>query len=212
MFLITIILFLVFVLNLILYWVIFLKVKSKEKKLVTFFYKIFPVIWTISIIPIPIINSSFLILLFPNNLSYFGYQWIYFALFGIVFIILGINFAKRARNLYKVKSLDETDSKLITYGIYKLIRHPIYSAWSIIFLGAAILSDSLICLIFSFIFLIVMEFHAIIEEKLILIPKYGDAYNNYKKKTPYRIIPTPFNLILIIIIVLIIYVGFLNLN
>ncbi|MFW9828585.1 MAG: methyltransferase family protein [Candidatus Thorarchaeota archaeon] len=212
MLLITIILFLVFVLNFILYWVIFLKVKSKDKRLIKFFYKIFPVIWTITIIPIPIINSSFLILILPNNQSYFGYQWIYFALFGVLFVILGINFAKRAIKLHKVKSLDKSDSKLITYGIYRLIRHPIYSAWSIIFLGAAILSDSLICLIFSYIFLFVMEFHAIIEEKLILIPKYGDAYENYKKKTPYRIIPTPFNLILIIITVLIVYVGFLNVN
>ena len=108
--------------------------------------------------------------------------------------------------------MKESDSKRITYGIYKLIRHPIYSAWSIIFLGAAILSDSLLCLILSFIFLIIMEFHAIIEEKLILIPKYGDTYDNYKKKTPYRIIPTPFKLILIIITVLIVYVSFLNVN
>ncbi len=51
-----------------------------------------------------------------------------------------------------------------------------------------------------------------IEEKLILIPKYGKIYENYIKKTPNRIIPTPLNLLLIIITVIIVYVGFLNFN
>ncbi|MFX1389182.1 MAG: methyltransferase family protein, partial [Promethearchaeota archaeon] len=155
---------------------------------------------------------SFLILIFPQNLSYFEYLWIYFALFGIVFVILGINFAKRASKLYKVKSLDESDFTLITSGIFRLIRHPVYSAWGIIFLGAAILSDSLISLISAVIILLTLEFHAIIEEKFILIPKYGESYQNYKKKTPHRICPSPFNLLLLIIMILIVYVGFLNAN
>ena len=212
MLVITIILLTIFILNIIVYWVLFLKVKNKEKNLVRLFYKIFPVVWSLSLIPIPIINTSFLRLYFPNNYSYFEYYWIYFVLLGIAFIIIGIIFAKRAKKVYKVKLLDESSTKLITYGIFRLIRHPVYSAWGIIFLGVAIISDSLISLIISPLIFVILEINAMIEEKLILIPKYSKTYENYKRKTPNRIIPTPLNILLIIITIIIVYVGFINVN
>ncbi|MFX0023033.1 MAG: methyltransferase family protein [Candidatus Hermodarchaeota archaeon] len=210
MLLVTIILIITFSLNLVIYWVIFLKNKENEEKHI--FFKIFPVIWTLSLVPIPVINSSFLRMFFPNNYSYFGDFWIFFVLFGIVLIFIGIIFIKRANRVYKVKSIDEDSSKLITKGIFKLIRHPIYSAWGLIFFGVAIISDSLISLITSALIFILLEIHSIYEEKLILIPKYGNIYENYKNKTPNRIIPTPLNLLLIIITIIIAYVGFLNFN
>lgn len=212
MLLITIILLTIFTLNIVVYWILFVKVKNKERKLINLFYKVFPLIWTLSLIPIPIINSSFLVLLFPQNYSYFEYYWIYFVLLGLTFIIIGIVFAKKARKVYKVKSLDESHSKLITYGIFRLIRHPVYSAWGIIFLGVSIISDSLISLIISPLIIIILEINGLIEEKLILIPTYGITYENYKRKTPNRIIPTPLNFLLLVITVLIVYVGFLNVN
>ncbi len=213
MLLVTIILLFIFLLNLFLYWIFYVRIEEKErKKTFTLFYKIFPVIWTLSLVPIPIINSSFLRIYFPNNYSYFDQFWIFFALFGIVLIFMGIVFVKRANNVYKVKSMDENSSNLITKGIFKLIRHPVYSAWGIIFLGFAIISDSLISLIISPIIFIILEVHSMIEEKLVLVPKFGKNYENYKKKTPNRIIPTPLNLLLIIMAVIIAYVGFLNLN
>ena len=51
-----------------------------------------------------------------------------------------------------------------------------------------------------------------LEENLILIPKFGKNYEDYKRKTPHRIIPTPMNLLLIIMALVIAYVGFLNVN
>ncbi|MFX1419917.1 MAG: methyltransferase family protein [Promethearchaeota archaeon] len=212
MFLITIVLLIVFILNIIVYWILFLKVNNKEQKILKIYYKIFPSIWTLSIIPIPILNTSFLILFFPNNYSYFEYYWIYFTLLGIAFIIIGINFAKRAKKLYKIKILDDNSTNLITYGIFRLIRHPIYSAWATIFLGLSFISDSLTSLLVSVLIFVILEINAMVEEKLILLPKFGKAYENYKKKTPNRIIPTPLNLLLIIITIIVVYVGFLNFN
>jgi protein-S-isoprenylcysteine O-methyltransferase Ste14 len=210
MLLVTILLITIFSLNLVIYWVIFQKNKEKEKKHI--FFKIFPMIWTLSLIPIPIINSSFLRIFFPDNYSYFGDYWIFFVLFGIALIFMGIIFIIRANRVYKVKSMDQDKSKLITKGIFKIIRHPIYSAWGLIFLGIAIISDSLISLVVSIIIFILLEIHSMLEEKLILIPKFGNIYENYKKKTPNRTIPTPLNLLLIIMVVIIAYVGFLNFN
>lgn len=210
--LITIVLVFIFLSNLFIYWKIFLKVKDKNNKLVRFFYKIFPIIWTFTFITIPIINSSFLRAYFPENSSYFEGYWILFALLGITFIIIGISFAKKAREVYRVKPMDKESSELITSGIFRIIRHPVYSGWVIIFLGAALISDSLISLILCPIIYVILESHASIEEKLILIPKYGDKYEKFKDKTPYRIIPTPLNFLLIIIAVIIVYVGFLNIS
>ena len=208
--LITIILLFIFISNLIVYWLLFVKVKNKQNKLVRLFYKLFPIIWTLSLVPIPIINSSFLIMVFPQNLSYFCDYWIYFILLGIIFIIIGVNFASKARKVYRVKAIDENSSKLITSGVFRIMRHPIYAAWVIIFLGAAIISDSIISLIISPLILLILEVHARNEEKLMLIPKYGEVYVKYKEKTPYRIIPTPLNFLLIIITFIIVYIGILN--
>ncbi|MFW9972638.1 MAG: methyltransferase family protein [Candidatus Odinarchaeota archaeon] len=192
------------------YWGLFQKAKNREKKIIKVFYKIFPVIWAIVLFPIPILNTSFLKFYFTSNYSYFEQYWIFFALFGIALIILSVSFAKRAYKLYKRQSRNENKSYLITTGIFRLIRHPIYSAWGLFFLGIAILSDSFTSLIISPLIFIILEIHAIFEEKLILIPKYGEEYENYKNKTPNRIIPRPLNLLLILISIIIVYVGFLN--
>jgi len=106
--------------------------------------------------------------------------------------------------------MDEESSKLITSGIFRIIRHPFYSGWVIIFLGAALISDSLVSLILCPIIYVFIESHASIEEKLILIPKYGNRYEKFKERNPYRIIPAPLNFLLIIIAVIIIYIGFFN--
>jgi protein-S-isoprenylcysteine O-methyltransferase Ste14 len=209
---ITIILVLVFILNLLFYWILFLKIEDKNKKFVKFFYIIFPIIWAITLITIPVLNLSLLRFYFSENRSYFKNYWNLFALLGILFIIIGINFAKKANQVYKVKPMDEKSSKLATSGVFRIIRHPIYSAWGIIFFGAALISDSLNSLIICPIILILLDIHATIEEKLILIPKYGNDYEKFKEKTPYRIIPTPLNFFLIIIVIIIIYVGFLNIS
>ena len=209
---ITFILLFTFISSLIIYWVIHLKVEDKNNKLVKIFYNLYSIIWAFTLITMPILNSSFLRFYFPENLSYFKSYWILFTLLGIVFIILGINFARRANQLKKNKLINENNSKLITSGVFRIIRHPIYSAWTIIFFGIALISDSLVSLIFCPIILLILEIHASIEEKLVLIPRYGNNYDNFKEKSPSRIIPTPLNLLLVIITMIIVYVGFLNIS
>lgn len=204
---ITLILVLIYILNLSVYWILYLKAKDKKNKSVKHYYNIFPIIWISILIIMPIINSSLLKFYFSENLSYFKEYWTLFVLLGVVFLIIGINFAKKARQMYRIKN-----SKLVTTGVFKIIRHPSYSAVVIIFFGAALISDSLITLIICPIILLSLEVHTVIEEKLILIPRYGNNYEEFKEKTPYRLIPTPLNFILIIIAIIIIYVGFLNIS
>jgi len=171
--------------------------------------KHFTTIRGIILIVIPILNSSLLRFYFPENLSYFKEYWNLFALLGTVFIILGINIARRGYQLKK-RRREEKNTKLITSGVFRIIRHPSYSAWVIIFIGMALISDSIISLIMCPIILISFEIHASFEEKRVFFPRHGSKYNDYMEITPYRIIPTPLNFFLVIITMIIIYVGFLN--
>jgi protein-S-isoprenylcysteine O-methyltransferase Ste14 len=206
---ITIILFLFFILILILQWILFFKIRNK--KLLIKLKQQFAIIRSLILIIIPILNSSLLRFYFSENLSYFKDYWNLFALLGIVFIILGINIAKRGYQLKK-RQKAEKKSNLITSGVYRIIRHPKYSAWVILFIGMALISDSIISLILCPIILISFEIHAFFEEKLIFFPRYGTHYTNFIEKTPYRIIPTPLNFFLIIITMFIVYIGFLNIS
>jgi protein-S-isoprenylcysteine O-methyltransferase Ste14 len=101
--------------------------------------------------------------------------------------------------------------KLNIKGIYEIIRHPMYTNWILAFVGLAFIFDSFLSLLISPLLVILLELQAYLEEKYIFIPKYGsDKMESYKKKTPYRLFPTPYNALLIIIACLVIYIGIIN--
>ena len=79
-------------------------------------------------------------------------------------------------------------SNLITTGIYRVIRNPVFSGTLIAVLGLTILFKSIISIVY-FPILVVLYFWAIIIEERILIEEYGDEYIDYKKKVPKRLIP-----------------------
>jgi protein-S-isoprenylcysteine O-methyltransferase Ste14 len=79
-------------------------------------------------------------------------------------------------------------SNLITTGVYRVVRHPIYSGTLISLLGWTILLKSIISIVyFPFVFL--LYFFATFVEERILIEEYGDQYLDYKKKVTKRFIP-----------------------
>ena len=79
-------------------------------------------------------------------------------------------------------------SNLITTGIYRVVRHPIFSGTLIAVLGWTILFRSIISIVY-FPILVVLYSWAIVIEERILIEEYGDEYIEYKKKVPKRLIP-----------------------
>jgi protein-S-isoprenylcysteine O-methyltransferase Ste14 len=81
--------------------------------------------------------------------------------------------------------------QLITEGIFKYIRHPHYASLLIIGFGIALFSFSLFALSIAIIAVPIMVW-SIIDEERLLLKKYGDEYEKYKKKVPWRIIPRIF--------------------
>lgn len=210
MIVLTIILEILFSFNLILYWTIFIKIESPHAKLKRYYKKVFPVIWISSLIPILIINSSLLRFIFNENISYFQDIWLWFLILGIIFVIIGIRIASMAMKRYNVKVIDVKESKLIKTGIYSIIRHPVYLSWVLIFIGCSFAFDSFLAILFIPILILLLEFHCILEEKYILIPNFGEEYLEYKKKIPFRLFSPPYNYLLIIIFLIVIYIGLLN--
>ncbi|MFX1286776.1 MAG: methyltransferase family protein [Promethearchaeota archaeon] len=82
----------------------------------------------------------------------------------------------------------ETDHKLITKGPYHIIRHPIYTGASFLFLGYSFSFSSLICsIVILLILMLWLDKRITLEEKL-LIQTFGKEYLNYMKYTK-RLIP-----------------------
>lgn len=206
---ITISLELVFIVNLIFFWVSYLK-NEKKPKFHQLYKSIFPYIWTICLVGALVLNSNFLQIIFPANFSYFQGLWIWFLMLGIVFVIIGFKIISMARKLFKVKVVNSDNSKLVTSGPYSLVRHPIYLAWILIFTGWSFILDSPFAVLYIPILILFIDTHSIYEEKHILIPKYADKYLRYAEKVPYRIFSPPYSYLAIIIAIIVLYIGLAN--
>ncbi len=71
----------------------------------------------------------------------------------------------------------------MTGGIYAVSRHPIYVSRVLVFAGIGVAATSWLFLLFAFIDWIVWWL-AIPEEEQNMVAKYGDAYEEYMRRTP----------------------------
>ena len=199
----------IFIVNILLFWLIFLK-RNEYPSLHTFYRKVFPYIWTISLVVPLILNSYFLQFLFPNNFSYLQDLWIWFLILGVIFIIVGIKIISMIRKIFKVGVVSSDESKLLTSGPYAVIRHPLYLAWTLIFTGCSFILDSPLAILYAPVLIMLLDVHSIYEEKYLLFPKNDNLYRQYCKKVPYRMFSPPYNYIIIIIGIIVAYLGLAN--
>lgn len=111
---------------------------------------------------------------------------------GVLLIFLGvligtISLLQLNKNLSPFPT-PKSNSTLITHGIYKYIRHPIYSAITLFLFGYGLYSSSLFKILISLTLLILFYFKSAYEEKLL-----SKKYSNYKtyRKTAGRFLPKP---------------------
>ena len=97
---------------------------------------------------------------------------------GISIFILSI--AQLGHSLSPFPS-PKSNSELVTQGIFKYIRHPIYTSIFIGMLAWSVRQHSLYQLIISFLILILFYFKSRYEEQL-LCEKFKE-YKNYRRKT-----------------------------
>ncbi len=85
----------------------------------------------------------------------------------------------------------KSKSKLVTTGIYEIVRNPLYMSNGLLAIGMAILLKSMYALLFSIPYSLSYLLIIYFEEKD-LMKKYGREYQSYKMKVPWRIIPKLF--------------------
>ena len=102
---------------------------------------------------------------------------------GLVVAIIGFIAALSVLQLNKnltVFPTPKTDSELISFGMYKLSRHPIYTGLILFTFGYAFYKVSFLKLVIALILLLLFYFKTNYEEQQ-LLEKFSD-YKEYKKK------------------------------
>jgi protein-S-isoprenylcysteine O-methyltransferase Ste14 len=100
------------------------------------------------------------------------------SILGLVVIILSI--LQLNKNLTPFPT-PKDNSVLIENGMYKLVRHPIYSGLILLFVGYGVYQNSLYKVIITFLLLLLFHFKTKYEEQQ-LQNKFSQ-YNLYKSKT-----------------------------
>jgi protein-S-isoprenylcysteine O-methyltransferase Ste14 len=104
---------------------------------------------------------------------------------GLLVSFYGFTIMGRSRDSFRKNniSLEFGESeRLITKGIYKYSRNPMYLGMAILLLGFGICFMNLFALLLPFVFVfLVNSMHVPIEEKL-LEDKFGDEYLAYKAR------------------------------
>ena len=104
-----------------------------------------------------------------------------FIRFLVFLILFGISLYL-FKSGHVVVSHDHRPTEVVSHGAFHFVRHPLYLASILTYLGLANLTFSIICLVLILGIFIFYNYIAGYEEKLLLI-KYGDAYRQYQEKT-----------------------------
>jgi len=116
--------------------------------------------------------------------------WLKF--FGGIFLILSfiLFYRSYSDNTFLsalVRIQTERKHKVITSGVYSIVRHPMYLGGILLFIGTPIMLGSLYGLLIGFIIMLLLAIRTIGEEKM--LEKELEGYEDYKKKVKYRLLP-----------------------
>ncbi|WP_430399171.1 methyltransferase family protein [Flavobacterium sp.] len=110
----------------------------------------------------------------PQLVKYIGFI---FSILGFLIAVLSV--LQLNKNL-TVFPTPKTDSELITFGMYKFSRHPIYTGLILFTFGYAIFKASLFKVLIALVLLLLFYFKTNYEEQK-LLQKFLN-YKDYKKK------------------------------
>ena len=106
-----------------------------------------------------------------------------------VFLVSYILYAEVLReNTYLSRTIDvQENQKVISTGLYGIVRHPMYSVTLLLFLSMPIVLGS----IYSFLIFLAYPFIIVkrIKNEEKLLERELDGYIEYKQKVKYRLIP-----------------------
>ena len=106
-----------------------------------------------------------------------------------VFLLSYVVFAEVLReNTYLSRTIKvEEGQTVVDTGLYKIVRHPMYTATLFLFLSMPLILGSLIAFFVFLIYPVIIVFRIIGEERVLTNELNG--YKEYKTKVKYRLIP-----------------------
>ncbi len=98
-----------------------------------------------------------------------------------------------------LKTAERYRNKLINYGQYSKVRHPIFASYHIVGAAYFVVMGSIVGMIVLSASMAFLYFESKRIEKLVLVPRYGDIYQGYKENVPRRMYSLVILSVLIII-------------
>lgn len=124
----------------------------------------------------------------------YRFKWIVISpivsyVFSLIFLLGYVLWAiVLKQNTYLSRTIKvEEGQKVVSTGLYKVVRHPMYTATLVVFLSMPLILGSLISFFIFLLYPIIIVIRIIGEEKL--LEKELEGYIEYKKKVKYRLIP-----------------------
>ena len=101
----------------------------------------------------------------------------------IVVCLLGMIWFNRSLNLIKVNFLSE-NNKLITYGPFNYVRHPLYSTWLLTIPPLVIIWFSDLLYLIPWVVILIISHYLVSLEERGLSKTFGDDYEKYRRFVP----------------------------
>ncbi len=120
-------------------------------------------------------------------------EWARWFGFGFGIIVVGLIywlFTSIGSGITPV-SATRKEHKLVTHGIYRWVRHPLYTVGSSLYVSFGLMSDNWFIILLGILAFIAMAIRTPKEEAN-LIEKFGDEYREYMEKTG-RFLPKLFS-------------------
>lgn len=134
----------------------------------------------------------------PLDAKWFGWSpefplWIKMVgtlLFILAFIILFNALKENTFAAPVVKLQKERGQRVISTGLYGIVRHPMYSGGTLLFIGGPLLLGSVFGLAIGLLLIILIAVRSVGEEEM--LRQELDGYNEYMKEVKWRLIPFVF--------------------
>lgn len=109
---------------------------------------------------------------------------------GLSMFLLGVLFSTVARfqlrSNYMPALSAQTPSKIVTGGVYRIVRHPVYLGTILVAIGFELTLQPALSLVALFSVPILAN---LAEKEECVMQSFGSAHTEFCKRTPYRLIP-----------------------
>lgn len=135
--------------------------------------------------PVFVFLSIAIILLSYFLLPHYNFIPFPFNLSGLIVVFGGITIMGKARDLFKKHNTTlaiEPATSLISEGIYKYTRNPMYIGMFLLLMGIAICFANLAALFSPFLFILMVSIIIIPKEEKMMQESFGETYEIYCSK------------------------------